>query len=419
MHYVVSVANTTSFFISWSAAADSCVHYMFFLSVQLLSTLKKGRDLSAPFDKNQLRAANFPLRLCMSLSVFGYLVSAIAFTFEGLARPRLRLFCLTGLMWLYSFSFCSVYDGFPTTVWSGMPVNQHDSHAKTSALVLAVDDYLFLVSISVAENPFCVSRGGIGYIKKDKNKAKLDKTEHEEESIDNAFAKFNTIITSLKALDEGFSSKNYVRKFLRALHPKWRAKVTSIEESKNLTTLSLDELIGNLKVYEEESSDEDSSTSNSEDEEYAMVPISPVSPTNSEYLRSGMRYMIHNEVACLMLRRKTVGELHDMLIEYAKGLPKKAETPQVMMIKGDKIQKSNKKSLKANGKGNDKQVYIHKPKNPKPSAKEHPAKDDTCHHYKEVGHCKRNCPAYLAELIKKKKQVGTASSSDVFIIELY
>ncbi|GJS42347.1 hypothetical protein Tco_0567390 [Tanacetum coccineum] len=73
----------------------------------------------------------------------------------------------------------------------------------------------------------------------------------EEESIDNAFAKFNTIITSLKALDEGFSSKNCVRKFLRALHPKWRAKVTTIEESKNLTTLPLDELIGNSKVYEE------------------------------------------------------------------------------------------------------------------------------------------------------------------------
>ncbi|GJS86520.1 hypothetical protein Tco_0769156 [Tanacetum coccineum] len=72
----------------------------------------------------------------------------------------------------------------------------------------------------------------------------------EEESIDNGFARFNTIITSLKALDEGFSSKNYVRKFLRALHPKWRAKVTAIEESNDLTSLSLDELIGNLKVYE-------------------------------------------------------------------------------------------------------------------------------------------------------------------------
>ncbi|GJR37613.1 hypothetical protein Tco_1213297 [Tanacetum coccineum] len=118
----------------------------------------------------------------------------------------------------------------------------------------------------------------------------------EEESIDNAFAKFNTIITSLKALDESFSSKNYIRKFLRALHPKWRAKVTMIEESKNLTTLSLDELIGNLKVYEEvikkdsetvkskreqsrsialkarkDLSDDNSSTSDSEDEEYAMA----------------------------------------------------------------------------------------------------------------------------------------------------
>ncbi|GKD82682.1 retrovirus-related pol polyprotein from transposon TNT 1-94, partial [Tanacetum coccineum] len=59
-----------------------------------------------------------------------------------------------------------------------------------------------------------------------------------------------TFITCIKALDEGYSSKNYVRKFLRALHPKWRAKVTAIEESKDLTSLSLDELIGNLKVHE-------------------------------------------------------------------------------------------------------------------------------------------------------------------------
>ncbi|GJS06011.1 retrotransposon protein, putative, ty1-copia subclass [Tanacetum coccineum] len=86
---------------------------------------------------------------------------------------------------------------------------------------------------------------------------------------------------------------------------------------------------------------------------------------------------------------KTVGKLHAMLVEYAKGLPKKAETPRVMMIKDGKIQKSNKKSFKAkgkgkaNGKGKDKQVYIPKPKNPKPSAKEHPAKDDTCYHCKE------------------------------------
>ncbi|GJW45191.1 retrotransposon protein, putative, ty1-copia subclass [Tanacetum coccineum] len=103
-----------------------------------------------------------------------------------------------------------------------------------------------------------------------------------------------------------------------------------------------------------------------------VAPISPAPPTDSEYLRSGMRYMIHNEVACLMLGSKG----------------------------------------KANGKGKDKQVYIPKPKNPKPYAKEHPAKDNTCHHYKDVGYCKRNCPAYLAERIKKAKQVDSIGSFD-------
>ncbi|GKA38209.1 retrotransposon protein, putative, ty1-copia subclass [Tanacetum coccineum] len=40
---------------------------------------------------------------------------------------------------------------------------------------------------------------------------------------------------------------------------------------------------------------------------------------------------------------KTVGELHALLIEYEKYLPKKAATPQVMAIQGGRIQKANKK----------------------------------------------------------------------------
>ncbi|GJT75133.1 hypothetical protein Tco_1041858, partial [Tanacetum coccineum] len=109
-------------------------------------------------------------------------------------------------------------------------------------------------------------------------------------------SQINTIITSLKALDEGLSSKNYVRKFLRALNPKWRPKVTTIEESKDFSSLALDELIGNLKVHEvvmekdsenyrgkkervksialkanKESSDDETSTSGSDDEVYAMA----------------------------------------------------------------------------------------------------------------------------------------------------
>nr|GEW18309.1 zinc finger, CCHC-type [Tanacetum cinerariifolium] len=64
---------------------------------------------------------------------------------------------------------------------------------------------------------------------------------------------------------------------------------------------------------------------------------------------------------------KTIGELHALLIEYEKGLPKKAVTPQVMAIQDDRIQKANKKSRNAKGngkrkaKGKDKS-YIPKPK---------------------------------------------------------
>nr|GEV69833.1 paired amphipathic helix protein Sin3-like 4 isoform X2 [Tanacetum cinerariifolium] len=87
-----------------------------------------------------------------------------------------------------------------------------------------------------------------------------------EESIDSGFARSNTIITSLKALDEGFSNKNYVRKFLRALHSKWRAKVMAIEESKYLSSLALYELIA-----KKEYSDDETSTSKINDEEYVMA----------------------------------------------------------------------------------------------------------------------------------------------------
>ncbi|GKF39368.1 zf-CCHC domain-containing protein [Tanacetum coccineum] len=108
------------------------------------------------------------------------------------------------------------------------------------------------------------------------------------ENLVNHLSRFNTIITSLKALDEGYSSKSYVRKFLGALHPKWRAKVTTIKESKDLTSLSLkvhkmiikkDSEIVKAKVEKKslalkakkESSDEECLTSESEDEEYAMA----------------------------------------------------------------------------------------------------------------------------------------------------
>ncbi|GKD79029.1 hypothetical protein Tco_1341650, partial [Tanacetum coccineum] len=72
----------------------------------------------------------------------------------------------------------------------------------------------------------------------------------DEETINNGFTRFNAIVTSLKSLDPDYSSKNHVSKVLCALQMKWRAKVTAIEEAKDLATFPLDELAENLKVYE-------------------------------------------------------------------------------------------------------------------------------------------------------------------------
>nr|GEV53535.1 retrotransposon protein, putative, Ty1-copia subclass [Tanacetum cinerariifolium] len=54
------------------------------------------------------------------------------------------------------------------------------------------------------------------------------------------------------------------------------------------------------------------------------------------------------------------------------------------------------------GEWKNKKAYAPKPKIPPPPKREDPAKDSICHKCGETGHWKRNCPQYLAELLKKK-----------------
>nr|GFA06123.1 UBN2 domain-containing protein [Tanacetum cinerariifolium] len=90
-----------------------------------------------------------------------------------------------------------------------------------------------------------------------------------EETINSGFTHFNAIVTSLKSLDPDYSSKNHVRKFLRALPLRWRAKVTTIEESKDLATFSLDELIAlKSKVTRDQTSDDIDSQGGSDEDVY-------------------------------------------------------------------------------------------------------------------------------------------------------
>ncbi|GJW82409.1 hypothetical protein Tco_0146384 [Tanacetum coccineum] len=115
-----------------------------------------------------------------------------------------------------------------------------------------------------------------------------------EETIDSGFTRFNSIVTNIKSLDQDYSSKNHVRKFLRALSLKWRVKVTTIEEAKYLATLPLDELIGNLKVIIDSGVAIDSATGLIDLEEAVEIVLG----TNESDSKDGNEPQ--NDATCLM-----------------------------------------------------------------------------------------------------------------------
>ena len=69
-------------------------------------------------------------------------------------------------------------------------------------------------------------------------------------TISEMFAGFMLIVNGLKGFGKEYSSSDLVRKVLRSLPLAWHTKITVIEDSKNLLTMQLDELIGSLMTYE-------------------------------------------------------------------------------------------------------------------------------------------------------------------------
>ncbi|PNX73781.1 phytoalexin-deficient 4-2 protein, partial [Trifolium pratense] len=72
----------------------------------------------------------------------------------------------------------------------------------------------------------------------------------EDESIDQMYGRFTIIINELNSLGKKFSIHERVRKILRCLPKSWRHIVTAITESKDLTEVKLEDLIGSLKAHE-------------------------------------------------------------------------------------------------------------------------------------------------------------------------
>ena len=62
--------------------------------------------------------------------------------------------------------------------------------------------------------------------------------------------RFTDIVNGLEALRKTYKKSNKVMKILRSLLSKWDAKVTAIQEAKDLTKLPLEEFIRSLMTYE-------------------------------------------------------------------------------------------------------------------------------------------------------------------------
>ncbi|XP_020208730.1 uncharacterized protein LOC109793686 [Cajanus cajan] len=72
----------------------------------------------------------------------------------------------------------------------------------------------------------------------------------ESESIQTMFGRFQTIVNELSFLGRTYDNFDHIDKLLQSLPRKWRPQVIALRASKNLEILSLEELIGLLKVHE-------------------------------------------------------------------------------------------------------------------------------------------------------------------------
>ena len=71
----------------------------------------------------------------------------------------------------------------------------------------------------------------------------------EDESFNEFYAKLKDIVNLAFNLGETIPEPKIVRKVLRFLLERFHAKITTIEESKDIDKIPLTELVGNLQTY--------------------------------------------------------------------------------------------------------------------------------------------------------------------------
>nr|GEX02042.1 hypothetical protein [Tanacetum cinerariifolium] len=162
----------------------------------------------------------------------------------------------------------------------------------------------------------------------------------------------------------------------------------------------VEDFSGNIEVFETTPNRNPHSTSGSKEIDGLMLmTIEPEIQRNLEPLHA-------HEMLREQEEEQSVSSYVLKMKGYIDNLERLGHPVTLGLGKGKKHKKSQSQMAakgQNHGKGKNKQAYAPKPNIPPPPKRENPAKDSICDECGEIGHWKRNCPQYLAELLKKKK----------------
>lgn len=81
----------------------------------------------------------------------------------------------------------------------------------------------------------------------------------EDEDIETMLYRFQILVYGLQVLNKSYTISDHVKKILRILPVTYRPKVTTIQEAKDLNTLSIESIIRNIQSHEMELNGDDPS----------------------------------------------------------------------------------------------------------------------------------------------------------------
>ena len=148
-----------------------------------------------------------------------------------------------------------------------VPADQDDAKIKTTnfnsralnALFSAVtnEEFKKISSTEIAKEDWTILQTtykGTNAVKDSKFQRLITNFEEikmeKDESFDDFYTKLKDIVNSTFNLEETILEPKIVRKVLRSLPERFHAKITAIEESKDIEKIPLTELVGNLQTYE-------------------------------------------------------------------------------------------------------------------------------------------------------------------------